>query len=68
MLEKGYIKIQGKKILVFWQIATVKNTWHSCLKIRHEGADGTFLKDESNILQNDTNLLSRLKIGKIIKV
>lgn len=68
MKEKGHIIVEGKKIRVWLEIQHNRHSWHNCLQIRKDFEDGTFLKDESDILQDKPKAITRLEDGKKVNI
>ena len=65
MQDLGYIKINGKNILVLYR--SIK--YGIELRIRKNSkTEGKYLKNESEYLKTQIGLIKKLKEGKIIKI
>lgn len=60
----GYLEIYEEKILVLVR----QKKYTRQLKIRKSGQDGVFFEDESLYLQNNPEMLLRLKLGQVIEL
>ena len=66
MQTTGYIKINQEKILVLIRAGKSYNL-SRYLKLRKTGKDGVFMVDESNYLNDNPEIVKRLKAGEIIE-
>ena len=62
----GFVKIDQEKILVLIRDGKSYNLSRH-LKLRKTGKDGVFMVDESNYLNDNPEIVKRLKAGEVIE-
>lgn len=61
----GYVKPAGEVVKVLYRIDTKSGACR--LRVRHSGAEGQFFEDETAFLENEPDLVSKLKSGRVIR-